>query len=95
MLDETDVVCGADIFFLPALFADLTTLLRLCVDYKPEIKIILAATMRNEDTWNQFLDECKNKKLKVVTLSNCLDLDEYFVYERSSILIVSVSAESS
>ena len=44
MLDETDVVCGADIFFLPALFADLTTLLRLCVDYKPEIKIILAGS---------------------------------------------------
>jgi len=49
--------------------------------------------MRNEETWGKFLEECKIKKLKVVTLGNCLDLEEYFVYERSSILIVEVSLE--
>ena len=49
--------------------------------------------MRNEETWKKFLEECKEKKLRVVNLANCLDLEEYFVYERSSILIVEVSLE--
>ena len=49
--------------------------------------------MRNEETWRKFLEECKEKQLQVVTLGNCLDLDEYFVYERSPILIVEVSLE--
>lgn len=93
LLDQTDIVCGADIFFEPCLFPDLTKLLHDCLTYKPCVRIILAATMRNEETWRKFLEECKGKKLRVAALGNCLDLEEYFVYERSSILIVEVSLE--
>ena len=58
--------------------------------HKPDLDIILAATIRNIDTWNYFGELCEAKGLYIERREFESDLD-IFEYDRSTeIAIVSI-----
>ena len=61
---------------------------------KPDIDIILAATIRNIDTWNYFGELCEAKELEIEHREFESDI-EIFEYDRSTeIAIVSICSKS-
>ncbi|KAI9825652.1 MAG: hypothetical protein M1832_000996 [Thelocarpon impressellum] len=63
-----DTVLGADITYdvtvIPALVSTLSSLL----DAYPGIEVIIAATVRNEDTFSRFLRACRSLEYKIAVL---------------------------
>ena len=62
---KIDVVLGADVLYdVPSIIALLSTVGDL-FDLFPDVKIIITATLRNQTTFDKFLNTCKNAKYVV------------------------------
>lgn len=67
-LDMYTHVIAADVTYDPSIAPDLTECLRDFAQLSPAPKIIVSATIRDEDTYQVFVDECNKRNLDVVTL---------------------------
>ena len=78
-LGEYDLVIGADLLYDPAVFEDLVKLLA-----KFETKIILAATIRNESTFEIFCNLCQSYSLTIEYLAYSVEKGSRFNFDRST-----------
>jgi len=83
ILEKIDIVVGADIFYEPSLFDTLAEMFRDFIRIKPSLEIVLAATMRNETTWNSFKEKCKAVGLLVDLVTDSTRITTHFHYDRS------------
>ena len=78
-LEKYDLVIGADLLYDPAVFEDLVKLLD-----KLETKIILAATIRNESTFEIFRNLCTKYSLSIDYLDYDVEKGSRFNFDRST-----------
>ncbi|KAL6788958.1 putative methyltransferase domain-containing protein [Trichoderma sp. SZMC 28012] len=64
-----DVVLGADITYDPSIIPALVSTLLELFGLYPHIEVIIAATQRNLETFQVFLDKCRDEGLKVEDVS--------------------------
>lgn len=64
-----DVVLGADITYDPSIIPDLVATLLELFELYPHVEVIIAATQRNLQTFQVFLEKCEEEKLKVEDVS--------------------------
>ncbi|KAL6874308.1 putative methyltransferase domain-containing protein [Trichoderma longibrachiatum] len=64
-----DVVLGADITFDPSIIPDLVSTLLNLYGLYPHVEVIIAATQRNLQTFQVFLERCQQEGLKVEDVS--------------------------
>jgi predicted nicotinamide N-methyase len=84
IIKEVDIVIGADIFYEPCIFDALCALLETILELKPSIEIILSATMRNSDTWLEFISMASSKELQIRTVLESDQISEsYFTFDKS------------
>lgn len=79
-VDSYDVVVGADLLYDPAVFVDLVKLLKK-FDF-----VILAATIRNEETWSKFCDLCRENGLSQRDLNYGVKTGSRFNFDRSTLI---------
>ncbi|KAM0523790.1 hypothetical protein ACHAPE_001041 [Trichoderma viride] len=64
-----DVVLGADITYDSSIIPDLVSTLLELFELYPHIEVIIAATQRNLQTFQVFLEKCEEERLKVEDVS--------------------------
>ena len=78
-LEKYDLIIGADLLYDPAVFEDLVKLLA-----KLETQIILAATIRNESTFEIFCNLCTKYSLSIDYLDYDVEKGSRFNFDRST-----------
>ncbi|KAF2675555.1 hypothetical protein BT63DRAFT_420753 [Microthyrium microscopicum] len=93
-----DTVLGADITFDDSLFPLLISSFRILLEKNPQIKILIASTIRNDDTFAKFESACEKAAFRLTrvpsrpVLSNAEKQEGPFYSSTSDIKIVSIES---
>ncbi|KAJ3219760.1 hypothetical protein HDU67_009572 [Dinochytrium kinnereticum] len=88
--DSTDVVIASDITYDPVVFGSLASVLSRLLRAKPDTRGLIAATIRSQDTYSQFLAALASAGISHVEHPVAKDHRSFFYEETADIVVLSL-----